>query len=73
MPGDQIFIGSATCVLCLAGLWQHAWLMEHSRYGRGLVRWFGHDRAPWILRGLLALGALFGALLAVGIVNPIRW
>ena len=52
MPLVQIFIGSATAVLCLAGLRNNAWLLEHTRKGRRLVDCFGTVRAVWILRGL---------------------
>ena len=58
MPLEQIFIGSATAVLCLAGLRSNAWLLEHTRKGRRLVDCFGTVRAVWILRVLFAAGAL---------------
>jgi len=73
MPLEQIFIGSATAVLCLAGLRNNAWLLEHTRKGRRLVDCFGTVKAVWILRGLFIAGAIFGALLATGVINPVHW
>lgn len=73
MSPEQIFIGGATALLCLAGLRHNAWLLEHTRKGRRLVDCFGAVRAVWILRSLFIAGALFGALLAIGAINPVRW
>lgn len=73
VSGEQIFMGSATAVLCAVGLWNESWLLTETGKGRALVRWFGPDRARWVLRLLLASGMILGTLLAVGIVNPIQW
>ena len=73
MPLEQIFIGGATALLCLAGLCHNAWLLEHTRKGRRLVDCFGTVRAVWILRCLFVAGAIFGVLLATGVINPVRW
>jgi hypothetical protein len=73
MSPEQVVIGSATAVLCLAGLRHKSWLLEHTRKGRRLVDCFGTVRAAWILRGLFATGAIFGALLATGVINPVHW
>lgn len=73
MPPEQVFIGGATAALCLAGIWKGPWLLEHTRKGQRLVNWFGPDRAPWVLRFAMISGAIFGILLAIGIINPIRW
>lgn len=73
MASEQLFIGGATAVLCLAGLRHDAWLLEHTSKGRRLVRRFGAHRATLIMRLLLAMGFVFGGLLAAGLVNPIRW
>ncbi|QDU38272.1 hypothetical protein Mal4_25990 [Maioricimonas rarisocia] len=73
MPYDQIFIGGATAILCLVGLWNEAWILAHTTKGRRLIGWFGEQRGLWVLRVVLSLGFLFGALLASGIINPVRW
>ncbi len=73
MPAEQIFIGAATCVLCLIGVWHASWLLEHTRKGQFLVNRLGETTGRNVLLVLLAIGATFGALLACGIVNPIRW
>jgi hypothetical protein len=73
MQTEQIIIGGATAALCLTGLWQADWLIEHTKKGRRLVAKFGDPQATRILKLLLLLGALFGTLLAAGIINPIRW
>lgn len=73
MSPEQAFVGTATAVLCLAGLRCNAWLLEHTRKGRRLVGRFGTVPAVWILRGLFVAGAIFGVLLATGVINPVRW
>lgn len=73
MSYDQIFIGGTTALLCLAGLWNEAWVLSETSKGRRLINWFGRQRAVWVLRILLGLGFLFGALLAAGVINPVRW
>lgn len=66
-------MGTALAAMCLLGAWQSRWLIEHTRKGQRLSNWLGPVRALWILRGTLACGALLGALLAVGVLNPLRW
>ncbi len=73
MNYEQVLIGGMTAALCVAGLWQEQWLLSQTRKGQRLVRWFGDGRAPWVLRLLLAFGFGFGTLLAVGVLNPVRW
>lgn len=73
MPPEQIFIGCATALLCVAGFVQRGWLLEHTRKGRWLVEKLGLFRATWVLATLLAFGAVFGVLLATGVVNPVQW
>lgn len=72
-PADQILMGSAIAVMCVIGAWHSPWLIEHTRKGQRLSNWFGPVRAVWVLRGMLACGAVLGALLATGVVNPLRW
>lgn len=59
--------------MCLFGLWQEAWLLENSRYGRRLVIWFGAIGGRRALRGLLIGGVLFGILLAADVIRPMHW
>ncbi len=73
MAIEQMIIGGGTAALCLAGFWKVAWLLEHSRMGRRLVARFGDLGATRILKLLLLAGAVFGTLLAAGVINPIRW
>lgn len=73
MEPEQVFIGSATAILCLLGLWQNAWFLEHTRKGRRLADRLGIRNARWVVRGLFAAGAVFGVLLAAGVINPVRW
>lgn len=73
MPREQILMGAALCIVCLAGAWHSQWLIEHTRKGRRLAESLGARRALWLVRVLLLAGAMFGALLALGIVNPVRW
>lgn len=73
MAIEQIIIGGATAALCLFGFWKVGWLLEHTKKGRRLVGKFGDLQAGRILKLLLLMGAVFGTLLAAGIINPIRW
>ncbi len=68
-----MFIGLATSVLCGIGLYREFWFLTETRKGRWLVERCGLSPALWILRGLFALGVIFGLSLALGIINPIRW
>lgn len=72
-PKEQILIGSVTALLCVFGLVKSEWILQNTKKGERLVRWFGETRAIWILRGLLVLGGLFGVLLASNIIKPIQW
>jgi hypothetical protein len=72
-PKEQIFIGVATALLCVIGLVKSRWILENTRKGARLGRWFGPRRAIWVLRGLLGLGVIFGGLLAVNVVKPLQW
>ena len=74
MPAkEQVFIGASVAVLCLIGLVNSRWILDNTKKGERLTQWFGEARAIWVLRGLLLLGALFGVLLAVNIVQPLKW
>jgi hypothetical protein len=72
-PNDQIFIGAATMLLCLFGLANCGWILDNTNKGARLIAWFGSARAVWVLRGLFFLGAVFGGLLAINILRPVRW
>lgn len=73
MPPEQIFMGAATCALCAIGLAQRRWLLENTRKGRWLVERLSYPRANRVVCVFLAAGAVLGALLAIGIVNPVQW
>ena len=72
-PSDQILMGTAIAGVCLAGAWHSAWLVEQTRKGQRLADWLGAARAVRVLRIVLICGAVAGGLLAVGILNPVRW
>jgi hypothetical protein len=72
-PQDQILMGTAIAAVCLAGAWQSVWLVEETRKGQRLGDWLGPAKAAQVLRIVLICGALAGGLLAVGILNPVRW
>ena len=71
-PAEQILMGSASAVMCLVGLWHSVWLVEQTRKGQRLAEVLGAARALWTVRGFLICGAVLGALLALGVVNPLR-
>jgi len=73
MPGHQIFIGSTVALLCLWGLFKHRWFLETTKKGKRLIARFGDRKAAWILNGLFVMGIVFGILLAIDVIHPIRW
>jgi len=73
MANEQILIGYTTAAFCVVGLLKHSWLLEHSRHGQRLIRWFGPQLAPHILRLLLGLGTAFGILLGNNWIQPLHW
>jgi len=73
MTNERILIGTVSAALCLVGLWHHRWLLSETAKGRRLMAWFGEGRALWVLRVLLALGMVFGVLLALGVIRPVEW
>lgn len=72
-PPDQIAMGTGIAVMCSVGVWHSPWLIEHTCKGQRLAEWLGAARALWLLRVALLCGVVLGALLAVGILNPVRW
>lgn len=66
-------VGTLFLIFCANVMWNETWVLEKTGKGQSLIRWFGRERAPWVLRGLTALGMTLGALVAAGIVRPIRW
>jgi hypothetical protein len=72
-PSDQILMGTAIAIVCLVGAWHSAWLVEQTRKGQRLADWLGAVRAIHVLRVGLICAALLGALLAIGVLNPLRW
>mgnify|MGYP001444978656 CR=1 FL=1 len=66
-------MGTVIALLCATGIWQDRWFLEHTGKGQRLVGWLGEAKALWAIRGLFAVGALFGGLLAIGIIKPIQW
>jgi hypothetical protein len=73
MTNEQILIGYTTAALCIVGLAQADWLLNHSRHGQRLIRWFGPRRAPFVLRLILLMGTVLGLLLGNDWIQPIRW
>lgn len=74
MKNDHhVVVGGLIVLLCSWALFKQAWILEHSEKGQGLLRRFGPQGGPWVLRLLLAVGIVFGGLLAAGIVRPIQW
>lgn len=70
---EQILIGGGVALLCGLGLWHDRWLLGHTSKGRWLIGRLGDERALLLLRGLLAGGVAFGALLATDVVRPVKW
>jgi hypothetical protein len=72
-PPDQVLMGTAIAATCLVGAWHSLWLVEQTRKGQRLAEVLGAGPALWIVRSALICGAMLGALLATGVVNPLRW
>lgn len=69
----QLLIGAIITAGCLLGLRHDRWILQESGYGRW-IRWlFGDERGLWFLRSVICLLALFGILLALNILRPLRW
>lgn len=72
-PADQILMGTAIAFMCLVGAWHSGWLVAQTRKGQRFADWLGPVRAVNVLRGGFIVAALLGGLLAVGVLNPLRW
>lgn len=70
---NRILVGCLVAALCLMLMTRETWFLENTMKGQRLVRWFGQHRAPLVLRTLLLLGMVFGAMLAYGIIQPLQW
>lgn len=73
MPKDQIIIGCIAAGLSAVGLWSVDWLIGNTRKGGWLRERHGEKNARWILRGVFAVGFLFGVLLATNVIRPVSW
>jgi hypothetical protein len=73
MAKDQILFGTALALVSLVGLACESWLMQHTKKGQALARWFGDSNGRWVLRAVLAGFALLGTLLALDVVRPVQW
>lgn len=73
MIPEHIIVGGLIFALCSLLLFNENWFLKNTAKGQRLIAWFGHQNAGWVLKGLTALGMLFGALLAAKIIRPIQW
>lgn len=72
MVPQHVAMGLGIVFVSLILLLNQQRLLVHSRYGRQLRHWFGEERAPFVLRSLLTLTAIFGVLLAIEVVRPLN-
>lgn len=73
MIPQHVIVGGLTCLLCALLAAQSKWFLANTRKGAFLVRQFGDQGAPWVLRGLALTGIVVGVLLALEVIRPIRW
>lgn len=73
MISPQLFMGAVVALMCAIGLCCDRWFLRETRKGRRLVSTLGESRAVVVWRVVLVLGSVFGILLAIGLINPIRW
>jgi hypothetical protein len=66
-------MGVALVLTCLLVLLRERWFLAETGKGQRLVKRFGVNGATWLLRGLLLAGAVFGGLLAGGVIQPVKW
>jgi len=70
---QEMAMGVAVAIVCLLLLLRERWILAETVKGQRLVKWCGATRASWLLRSLLLAGALFGGLLAGGVIRPLKW
>lgn len=73
MIPQDVAMGIGIIAVCLMFLSQERRFLAETSKGRRLVGWCGPAKAPWVLRGLLLAGMVFGGLLAYGTIKPIQW
>ena len=73
MIPEHVIVGGIVFALCTLLFFNGDWFLRRTAKGQRLVEWFGAEKEPWVLKGLTALGMLFGALLAARIIRPIQW
>jgi len=66
-------MGAGIVMTSLLLLFREQWVLTHTQKGQKLVMRFGDSAAVWIYRGILAVTAVFGGLLAGGVIRPIQW
>ncbi len=70
---DQILMGTAIAIMCATVGISRRWFLENTRKGQWLVDRLGPAKASRVLGVLSLAGVVFGILLAMSIVNPVRW
>ncbi|MEZ6045116.1 MAG: hypothetical protein R3C11_05955 [Planctomycetaceae bacterium] len=70
---EQIMMGIGLALISFWGLVKVDWFRENSRYGQWFVSKLGSETARRVLQGLMLTGILLGALLALNIIQPLRW
>src|SRR5690606_34686224 len=68
----QTAMGFAVASMCAIGLVRSQWILANTNKGRKLADRFGEDRGLIVLRALLAAGLVFGCLLAVDVIRPLK-
>lgn len=66
-------MGIGIVLVCLMLMTRDRWFLAETSKGRRLVAWLGETWGLWVLRGVLLALAALGALLASGLIRPIRW
>ena len=69
---DEILMGTTVAMLSGFGLLKVRWLIANTRKGHWLTSRLGERRAVFVTAGVLFLLAVFGVLLAVGVIRPLN-
>lgn len=69
---ENVVIGVFVLVFSLLGLIKEQWFLTNTRKGQRLTQWFGPQHGLWVLRIIFLTGAIFGALLAANLIQPMQ-
>lgn len=73
MSRESLILGTGTALIGAVGLLRREWLLAETPKGRMLVESIGISRARVLHATACLILLIFGALLATGLLTPLRW